>query len=100
MHSRGCRMSAQSHLRLRFGALALLVVAAVWPRASRAVHGDDGLAAVEVVRGASDATTARQSSRATHGVAARAGTTAARLASPPRTVKLVANEADDSTLSN
>lgn len=91
---------SQSHLWLRIGALALLATAALWPRASRTGHGADGMTAAEVMRGASDSTMAQRTPRAPHGAAARAETTAARLASPPRTVKLVAPEADESQLNN
>ncbi len=70
-------MTGRSHLWLRVGAVALLAVAAVWPRTKPAL-------------------TAREAAR----TEARAGTIAARLVSPPRTAKMVVAQADESQLSN
>ena len=83
-------MTERSHLWLRLGALALLAALVLVPRGMRV---GAGVTATELARGAHDTT-------ATHGVAARAETTAARLVSPPRTTKLVVAESDDSRLNN
>jgi hypothetical protein len=83
-------MSRRAHRSLRLGAIALLAAMALWPRAR------SGSSAVELA--ASGRTNGRASGHraaATHGVAARAETTAAKLASPPRTTKLVAADADE-----
>lgn len=71
-------MSRRSHLSLRIGALALLACAAIWPRAR------GGVTAVELSR----------SVAATRTPAARAETTAAKLASAPHTAKLVVASSD------
>jgi len=86
------RMSRRSHRSLRLGALALLLAAAIWPRAKA------GMTAAEL-GGASHGTA--QSKLSTHSVAARAETTAAKLVLPPRSSKLAvaeANGADDAQL--
>jgi len=86
-------MSRRSHRSLRLGALALLVAAAVWPRAKA------GMSAAELARSSHGSA---RSTVATHSVAARAETTAAKLVLPPRTSKLAVaetNQADDSQLS-
>jgi len=85
-------MSRRSHRSLRLGALALLVVAALWPRAKA------GMTAAELANGSHGSAL---STRSTHSVAARAETTAAKLVSPPHTSKLAVaetNRADDSDL--
>lgn len=79
-------MPSQSHLWLRVGAVVLLAVAAVIPRSAP--------------RGAAARGTAADAHAATHTVAARAETTAARLASAPRTAKAVVADADGSQLNN
>ena len=76
------RMSRRSHRSLRLGALALLVAAAIWPRAKA------GMIAAELTRASSRSTVT------THSVAARAETTAAKLVLPPRTSKLAVAEAN------
>jgi hypothetical protein len=83
-------MSPRSHLWLRFGAVALLAVAAIWPRAKA---DGSGLTPAELARDGIGHVT-------THGVAALAETTSARLVSPPRNAKLVVAQADDSRLTN
>jgi hypothetical protein len=70
-------------------AVALLATAALLPRAPRAERAAS--------RAKSRAHTAEL---ATHGVAARAETTAAKLVSPPRTSKMVLAEVDESQLTN
>ena len=84
-------MSRRSHRSLRLGALALLAMMAIWPRARA------GATAAEL-------DSASRAPGTTHsvGVAARAQTTAAKLVSPPRTAKLTVaqtNPAEDSQLS-
>ena len=76
-------MSSRTHLWLRISAVVLLVGVAMWPRAKAGTTAAE-LAAI----------------RATHGVAARAETTAAKLISPPRTTKMVVADADESQLTN
>jgi len=89
-------MSRRSHRSLRLGALALLLAAAIWPRAKA------GVTAAELGRSSHGST---QTALSTHSVAARAETTAAKLVSPPHTSKLAvaeaneANRADESALS-
>ena len=81
-------MPSQSHLWLRIGAVVLLAAAAVIPRS-------DARRGREQARG-----TSPTAHVAAHGIAARAETTAARLASAPRTAKLVVADADGSQLTN
>jgi hypothetical protein len=84
-------MSRRSHRSLRLGALALLAAVAIWPRAR------GGMTAAEL----DSATTHRVvGAAATHPIAARAETTAAKLVSPPRTAKLTVVQNDESQLSN
>jgi hypothetical protein len=89
-------MSRRSHRSLRLGALALLVCAAMWPRAKA------GMTAAELANGSHGSA---RTALSTHSVAARAETTAAKLVSPPHTSKLAvaeaneANRADESALS-
>ncbi len=86
-------MSRRSHRSLRLGAIALLVVAALWPRAKA------GMTAAELANASHGSA---RTALSTHSVAARAETTAAKLVSPPHTSKLAvaeANRADESELS-
>jgi len=75
-------MSPQSHLRLRLAAVALLALAAMWPRAAQ-VGTRSAVTAANVVHGTSDARTS-----------------AARLVSTPRLGKVVVAQADESQLTN
>lgn len=84
-------MSRRSHHSLRLGALALLAAMALWPRGRAAAT-------------AAELESASRATATTHsvGVAARGETTAAKLVSPPRTVKLTVaqtNPAEESQLS-
>jgi hypothetical protein len=90
MHHQG-GMSRRSHRSLRLGALALLAAMALWPRAKGSA------AAVELASSSRDR---GHGSAATHGVAARAETTAAKLVSPPRTAKMVSADGDESQSNN
>lgn len=84
-------MSGRSHRSLRLGALALLAAMAIWPRSKPPAS------AAELASGSRPG---RHLTASTHGVAARAETTAAKLVSGPRTSKLVVADADDSELKN
>ena len=85
-------MSRRSHRSLRLGALALLAAVAIWPRARA------GISAAELDSGSRST----RAAATTHGVGARAETTAAKLVSPPRTAKLTVprTNAADEQLSN
>lgn len=79
-------MSRRTHRSLRLGALALVAAMALWPRARSASS------AVELAAGSRGRA---HPAGATHAVAARAETTAAKLLSAPRTAKLVGTDTDE-----